>query len=390
MRIVLYKGGAQYNALNRFSEKLGEGLKKIGHEIEMVDLVEADKKKELLIDAMARKPQLVIGFNGMGAEIRTTEQKSIYDISESQYLSLLLDHPAFHTGRTVRAPANAITGVVDRTHIDYLKEISPRHPTFFAPHGGVQSPDYRNADRPIDILFLGTGMNAAKERESWELFPHSYQMIMEEAFEEFLKEPQAWEKLIRAAAERRFMHFPMHLMAPMIVQLEIVMRAEYRMKILKKFDEAGLKVTIMGNGWEHMKFKNHEIHPSTEFYEALKLMTKAKIALNASPQFFNGSHERVFVAMLNGTVPITSASTYYDEHFVDNEHYLAYDLPTLPSAIEKLKELLGTPKKMKAIQQNSLKIAMTDHTWEKRAEEFVDKLQTLQISQFLYKKQWGL
>lgn len=389
MRILLYKGGAQYNALNRFSEQLAEGLKKLGHQIEVVDLLEADKNRGLLVDALARKPNLAIGFNGMGCDLQTKEKRSVYEIAECGYLQLLLDHPAFHEARLVRSPRTAITGVVDITHLDYLKTTRPHNCAFFAPHGGIQSPEYKNAERPIDILFTGTGMDPEKERKSWAAFPHVYRSILQEAFEEFLKEPRAWDHLIAAAAARHRIHLPTHYMTAMIVQLEIVMRAEYRLRVFKAFDKAGLPITILGNGWEFAKFKHHEIKPSVEYYESLKLTCQAKVSLNASPQFFQGSHERVFVSMLNGAIPITTESIYYQEHFVSGQHYLPYQLDTLPHVLEDLKALMVSKSKLKDVRHEALAIAMRDHTWTARAQDFMDKFETLGISQMIYRKQLG-
>lgn len=390
MRIVIYKGGAQYNALNRFCEHLGEGFVHWGHEVEFIDLTEFDKNRQPLIDALARKPNLVVGFNAMGSELRNAEKKSVYELSGSQYLGLLLDHPAFHTGRTARAPAEAIMGVVDPTHIDYLKEACPGRPAFFAPHGGIQGEHHKNSDRPIDILFCGTGLNSENERKQWKDFPVSYQSMLVEAFEEFMKEPQSLDALLLLGAQKRHLYLPRHLLAAMVVQLEIVIRADYRMEILKQLDEAGLKVTIMGNGWEHARFKHHELHPSVEHYEALKLMSQSKISLNASPQFFTGTHERVFNAMLNGAVAVTSGSRYYVEHFKDGEHYLGYDLAEFPRAIERVQQLLASAQKLKEISHEAKVIAARDHTWTARAQEYLDKFKTIAVCQYLYKKQWGM
>jgi hypothetical protein len=374
VRILVYKGGSQYNALNRFSEQLAGGLQILNHDVTIVDLLKLKETQGAeLNEALKKKPDLVIGFNGIGVDLKTADNKSLYEAGGICYLELLLDHPAFHAGRVMKSPLNAIAGVVDHTHLDYLKETWPGHPVFFAPHGGIQSAEYENDDRPIDILFLGTGMDPEKARKEWLIFPPSYQSILVEAYEEFLAKPQAWDKLIARGAENRHIPLPTHLIAAMIVQLEIVMRAGYRQKILNEFDKAGLKVTIIGNGWEYTRFKHHELRPSAELYDALRLMTRAKVTLNASPQFFTGTHERVFASMLNGAVSITSGSRYYEEHFKDGEHYLSYDLHTLPQTLEKLKGLMAQPSKLMDIRKNALRISMRDHTWKNRARELIEK-----------------
>jgi hypothetical protein len=388
MRIIVYQGGAQYNAFNRFAENLHKGFLALGHESEIINLVESAKKHHApLMSALARKPNAIIAFNGIGAELMAGKT-SIYEKFGVCYLELLLDHPAFHTSRIRHSPRNAILGVVEQTHIDYLKKTAHTLPSFFSPHGGIQHPNYESTDRPIDVLFLGTGLNPQKEQDEWKVFPIAYQDILHAAYEEFLKKPQAWDILIDQAARAYDIYMPTHLMAAMIVQLEIVMRADYRLKVLKALDDAGIKVTIMGNGWEYAKFKNHELYPSAEYYDAMALMCKSRVSMNASPQFFTGTHERVFMAMLNGSLAFTSRSTYYDAHFTDGQHYLGYDLPSLHEGIDKLKAILGSPAKLAEIRQQALTVAIREHTWESRAERILDNFSSLAMCCYLHQKQW--
>ncbi len=387
MRVLIYQGGAQYNAMNRFSENLCEGFQELGHEAEILNLLDSSKQKNKpLQSALKRKPHLVIGFNALGAGLHAEENRKIPEFADCAYMALLLDHPAFHLKRVEVMPEDASVGVVDPTHIGYLGQINPRRASFFAPHGGIQSPDFENVDRPIDVLFLGTGMDAARERATWNLLPKMYKLLLEEAFDRFLAKPEAWETLLQDAARARQLYIPPRLLAGMILQLEIVMRAEYRRQILQKLDEAGIAVTIMGNGWEHAKFKHHQLNPSVEFYDALKLMCRAKTVLNASPQFFNGTHERVFAAMLNGAVAVTSASSYYRRHFKEGEHYLSFSLENFDETTEALRSILRTPSARADIRAEALKIALRDHTWKNRAAEIEDRFETLGVLQHVYKQ----
>jgi len=384
VKIILFKGGAEYNAFNRFAEHLGEGFAKLGHDVDLLDL-QTDKKNALpnIAPIIEGDPDLIVSFNATGADLKI-EGQSIYNLTDCYFLELLLDHPAFHTGRIQRSPKRAIAGVVDRTHLDYLEETWAGHPLFFAPHGGIQHADCHNEDRPIDVLFLGTGLDPQKERAAWKNFPKHFQRLLEESYESFLEKPQPWATLLKESAHRMHIHLPTNLMASLIIQLEIVMRADYRVRILKQFDQAGIKVTIMGNHWEHANFTHHEVHPSVEFHDALKLICKSKVALNASPQFFTGTHERVFAAMLNGALAITSASDYYKEHFTDGEHYLSFNLNSLPDTLQELKDLMAHPKRFAEVRQNAMTLAQKNHTWDARAGEFLDKLQSLAMTQFLY------
>jgi spore maturation protein CgeB len=142
------------------------------------------------------------------------------------------------------------------------------------------------------------------------------------------------------------------------------------MKILSELDKSGLKTTIYGNNWPEGIFKKHSINGAVGFNDILKLMTRSKIVLNIG-NYPDGSHERVFSAMLNGALMLSDYNSYLAEIFEEDKEIAFYrwlDLEVLP---EKTAYLLSHPEKMKEIALKGKRKAEKEHTWKSRAESLL-------------------
>ena len=101
-------------------------------------------------------------------------------------------------------------------------------------------------------------------------------------------------------------------------------------------------------------------------------MTNTKIVINKMPLFLDGSHERVFTAMLNGAVCCTDESGYWKQEFIDGESICFYDFQDLDNLENIIKELLLNLDKAGKIAQNGYDIAIHKHQWKNRAEQILE------------------
>ena len=114
------------------------------------------------------------------------------------------------------------------------------------------------------------------------------------------------------------------------------------------------------------------MNPAVEYEESLRLLTQAKIALNVSPQFFSGSHERVFDAALNGAACLTTRSSYLAENFAPDQEMAYYDVVETNSVVEQVRSLLEDDSGRRDMAQAAKITAERKHTWAVRAEAVLD------------------
>ena len=160
----------------------------------------------------------------------------------------------------------------------------------------------------------------------------------------------------------------------MLIELIKYVRSFKRFELIKNIVKSGLNITICGKGWENFakEHKNVNYLGSLNIDENLELISKAKVLINVTPNFNNGSHERVFTGMLNNSVIFSDKSSYYDEFFEDEKNILYYSFNSLAKDIEKLKNLINDDEKLFAMSKSAYEIANKHHTWDNRVEKIVE------------------
>ena len=86
------------------------------------------------------------------------------------------------------------------------------------------------------------------------------------------------------------------------------------------------------------------------------------------PWFKDGTHDRVFTAMLQHTLSLTDDSRYLRENFTDNKELVFYSLEKREELPELVKKLLEKPEKCMKIAERGYESAVQEHTWKQRAE----------------------
>ena len=100
-------------------------------------------------------------------------------------------------------------------------------------------------------------------------------------------------------------------------------------------------------------------------------MTRGKAVVDFG-FYEDGSHERVFTAMLNGAVSVAIDNPYHRENFTDGEDICLYKFTELDRLAETLQNLLADQDRLQAIAAAGQQNAINHHSWEKRAESIID------------------
>ncbi|MBT3394558.1 MAG: glycosyltransferase family 1 protein [Waddliaceae bacterium] len=369
-KIVIYKGGFQYDVVNMFAEELCEGFIALGKDAVVVDILK--KEENTIISLLSDSCDAVISFNAIGA--LTRNGASVYDLFDVPFIALLVDHPFYHYDR-FKDIENCTVTCLDLSHIRCLKRVLPRMKTLHLPHAGSLGEENLCCDKDIDILFAGTYIGS--EEEAKQKLQGAKNPVLQKIFEDIVQanlddDAQALDEMFLKYAEEK--KITMDNAGMLLLECrtglnisDFVIRNIKRLRALKILDDAGVTVDIYGDNWPDDLFVNHRIHDAVPFKDVLSLMNRSKLVLDLS--FYpEGTHERIFSAMLNGACVLTDYNPYLESIPMINT-FKWKDLKQLPERVEALVADSADSFEERAIMQE---YAKKHHTWKNRAAKLLE------------------
>ena len=131
-------------------------------------------------------------------------------------------------------------------------------------------------------------------------------------------------------------------------------------------------VHVFGANWEKLDCSSHDYiiknGREVDSVTCAEAIADARISLNVMPWFKDGTHDRVFTAMLQHTLSLTDDSRYLRENFTDKKELVFYSLEKREELPELVKKLLEKPEKCMEIAERGYESAVQEHTWKQRAE----------------------
>ncbi len=147
-------------------------------------------------------------------------------------------------------------------------------------------------------------------------------------------------------------------------------RFYFRGQIIKTLADNGIQVHLLGNGWEKLDCVRKENLIQKGYVDSLtciEYMQNSKISLNIMPWFKAGAHDRIFNAMLNGSICLSDESTYLNELFTEEDEICLYSLECMNELPDLVKNILQNPEKAKKTAKEGFSAAKNCHTWKDRA-----------------------
>lgn len=313
-------------------------------------------------------------------------------------LNILVDHPLYYHSRLETPPVPDMhIFCVDREHVAYVKRFYPEIPVDFLPLAGnvklMEADSDMGADmggfwgegykaRKYDLVFTGNYTPVEHLYREIEGLEPDYQQFYRDIMEDLIAHPgQSMDAVMEAHIHRELGEVPdrdkRSAMAGMVF-IDICVRSYFRGKIIRELAESGVKVHVFGAKWDALSCKKPENIISTgrevDSLTCVEAVRNAKISLNIMPWFKDGAHDRVFTAMLQGTVSLTDDSRYLREQLVDGEDVVFFSLEDIPRLSEAVRRLLAEPEGAVRIAENGYKKAKAQHTWRVRAQSLMENL----------------
>lgn len=380
-RICLLVNYNLYESKRHFAQGLIQALNRREIETKIIDVQETPLDSKGIAEVQAFDPQLTLSFNTF---LPSRENLYLWDILQIPHLYIHVD-PALYAAHLTKSNF-IIISCVDRKDVAALKSDQfPR--TFFLPHAIERGIAYEeNKERPFDVVFLGSCYDYETLRTIWKGdLPNEQIAFIEDAVERVLGDNhtsladalvQAWSQ---TKLDPRTVDFP-----TLYKYIDYYSRGKDRVDLIRSLKHA--KVHVFGDvapdipsckkGWTHyLKDQpNVVIHPTVAFNESIEILKQAKICLNSSPFFKDGSHERILYALACGALPCTTDNLWVREQFVDGKDILLYQHHDLTQIEPQIASFLNNEQKRRDAVNLGKDKVLKKHTWDNRVEEIIATL----------------
>lgn len=380
MNIGFFKGDFQYDVVNYFVDELSKVFQRKGHNIYILDLCEVSKTKDIVgaaRDLVDCDLDLLLKFNGIDMEV----YNGFYEELDIICGILLVDHPFYHYNRIKKLKnKNTFISVYDQGALESAeKYIDSDAILTQLMHGGSCSHNENYEVKKYDVIFMGglkkrfleveknldqlpdTKMKKIAEYiyiNASKKYTETLDDYLNEAIEKFELDTEEVESFIKGI-------YPL---------IDHGLRIKYRYDVILNLIRNGIKVDYFGNCEldELENYDNFINHGPIKYEEALKIMSESKILIHDTVYFKNGSHERIFSAMLNGALVLSNTNNYCFNMYKDKENIVFYDINRLDELEEKVKYYLNNEEERQKIVENAYEITSQYNTWDNRAEEILE------------------
>ena len=423
LRIVIHEN--VLDIMDYTAEQFHKAFTQLGHEVFIFHHNDFKNSSKEFMEFLKGGIDFTLIFNNAGLMLKDDLGNSLWDRFSIPCVNFLFDHPFYYEKYLKDAPKSAIFTCIDIEHVNYIKRFYPNiKKCFYMPLAGelltplseglsdsqkqrILHEELNWNNRPIDVLYVGS----LKQNFAMKMCPvaqkafdfllanpiytseYALELSLKKAISLIYDQTNITEKLDKInVAELSFpsdiclqpndsimesLKLPEHFIRSFIEDycyIDMNINYFFRKKLIVDLVQAGIDVTVYGNGWHLDELKNNpHFHYKglVSQRDCLCEIRNSKFVLNNMTWFKNGTHDRVHNAMLYHAICITDDTLYLKEHFEDGRDLIFYSLDTIHELPGKIKELLCNPEKAMEIAENGFQKAVLTDTWNNRALELL-------------------
>lgn len=357
-----------YNSVAIFVRGLKDAFERVGLQTRILRMGEGEYD-HALTDLLKAPPDLLFSFNYIAFQ-GEKEDSFLGDALKIPQFTYWLD-AAIYAMPLFRSPYNRVS-LCDMSDYVGFKGIGKN--VCFLPHAVEKESLQENGNRPLDIIMTASYLDFEERRQSWKRrYPKELQKVMDIACESILQGlyPSCMMAIHEALVSCNY--FISNNLEEIYYEIEYYCKGKDRFDLLMTLHEFEIHLfgqSSKGGSWsEKLKGISHvRVYDALSYEESLQLLKKAKVVLNSSPQFRQGSHERVFNALKAGCIALTNENPYLQGEFGQDSGILYYHPSKKKELVDKLKEVLeGESKQV----QKGRELLFEKHTWDNRAKEIM-------------------
>lgn len=373
-------------ALHRNSLEIAKGFEGLGCDVEYIYLNDSAAMQRAYDLMRSGEVWFSIGVNDTGAFLQTGPDHYALGDLPVPYVSVLLDAPYNAANGNLGFPCQKhYLWVLDKSHIGAIKYRFPEKQfagEIFQPLGGdvaTREDEIFSIDRDLDVVFSASMFEDGNIKMYWrEQTNNPYIIgILDDVVEYMLANPVSLLPAVKNVLEERGLigEDYVRALSPYFHGVFFYVKMLRRYRTLEALSKKDIRVDVFGPGWENVPFAQKlQLHGQVSYDTVLEAFSRAKVVVQDQAEFNNGGHDRVFTAMLNGSVVVSEYSSYLDKEFEDGSEIYLFDWKNIGQQMNVVDVLLVDESKRLASAIRAYGKAKAKHCWGNRAQRVLEML----------------
>ena len=295
-----------------------------------LDLLGDDADFDLLEKFVGYSFDAIIDINSKLPYLILDDGSYFLDTIDAPFYNWILDHPLYHHPGLVHKLKNHHALAIDYEHAEYMKRWYPhlKSVTYYPIPGIKAINEIPFDERRYEILFSGTYLDKDPLEDKILALGEKTAKLIHDVAEEWDHENEIMDEAVMRglnslgiADGTDYDSIDLEKLSKMYGVLDYPelmnhlyladksARNKSRNHILESIAEAGLPLTIMGDGWELTDLPNYsnvEWIPAMTMSASIEVIANTKVLLDINPLFFRGLHDRVSTGLQNGCIVATN------------------------------------------------------------------------------------
>jgi hypothetical protein len=334
-----------YDSLPGLLDLIGAEFTALGHHVIRFDVTAADFSDRLK-QAVERPGKIfALTFSGIGLELRNRDRRLLWEAARIPCFSWYCDHPSYFIRRHRIESPYVIHGYVFPDHALFNRDHLRANGACFPVHIGLPDPAcFRPRSgglRNGRLVFAKSGWDPAALERSWRasLAPALLRLLFDSIDAASAKTCGALPQIIVDVAEQHGIYLACGgpLFNAVLTRVDNYIRAT-RTTLLASI-LVDYPVDFFGSGWDYMmpRATRAAFHGPLPFAELCQQLPGYLGAASVNPNVDLSVHDRVFLSIAAGVVPVFDANAFSRRHMpMLRDYSFSYGRDAIESALDAL------------------------------------------------------
>lgn len=369
-RILIASGTSQYQVIDGFVKELKRAFQELEYEVYQWNLSSGRIGYGHSIYQCMVGYDYIFLMNGVGLEGMIGGgvgcPRFWYENDRSKVAAIFLDHPQMHQKRLQYIKGNVQAIIGDKYDCAYIKKYMPQIQSLqYVVMGGRIQKQIDFEKKENKIVFFGSKAELSQLAEMINSYP--YKAAIWRVVDGLLANPKyTVEEMMRQVGRR---YHCLSGMESIMLQSNIVyivqkyVRAYFREKVIRELAASGLPMELYGWKSEEMEqYPNVTQKEAVGYEEMLAICRNTRFVLNVQPWAKDAPQERVFNAMLGGSIAVTDVADLLEAEYEHGENILFYHLEEIEKLPEQIRYYMEHTGEAKALAERGYQITAAAYT----------------------------